>query len=672
MKWPIHSIRGTVLLGIVAGVLLPALLLLALDQWQSRDALRQQAARDRSALLTLAATRLTLPAWSLDVAALHAIQGELLGLPSVCVIEVAELQPPGTEGHGVPPLVREQRCESSLVTGWLDTRLLYEGQHVGRLRVGFDDSEIARQLTQRRTSMAALVAIQVLAGMAILAAVLSARLLRPIDRLKAQAGLLAAREPTPPQDWHRDDELGQLGQHLNTVHAQIRGLIEELEGKNEQLHRMAMFDHLTGLPNRTLMRELFSREAARARRVDGQLGLMFIDLDHFKQVNDRWGHAAGDELLVHTAARIRAALRESDLVCRVSGDEFMALFDTQRDSGAAELAALRVVSALEQPLHLPAADEPVRVGASIGYALFPRDGDDFESLCRAADVAMYRSKEHGRGRSTAYHADMDALLRQRIDLERELRLAIEEQQLRLHYQPVVDARSGLVVGGEALVRWQHPERGLLMPDAFIGVAESSGLVRPLGAWVLRAAAAQLARWHAMGLGALQISINVSALQLREPEFVEAVRTEIDRYGLRPGSLTLELTESTLLDDSEGAMRAVASLRQGGVMLAVDDFGTGYSSLAALKLVRPDRLKIDRGFVHDLPGAADDAALIEAMFGMARALDIEVVAEGVETAAQRDWLAMRGGHLQQGWLWSKAVPPDDFVAAVERHRRAAMA
>jgi diguanylate cyclase (GGDEF)-like protein len=555
--------------------------------------------------------------------------------------------------------VARDHCGDSLAVVRLDSPVLHEGQVVAQVKLIFDGTEIEGQLAERRRVMAALVAVQVLFGVAVLAGVLTKRLLRPIDRLKSQAGQLAARESMPHHDWPRGDELGELGQHLNTVHAQIRELIIELEGKNEQLHRMAMFDHLTGLPNRTLLRELFAREAALARRNGTTLALLFIDLDHFKAVNDRFGHAAGDELLVNTARRIRDTLRESDLVCRVSGDEFLALLSCHDGSEQVRLAADRVVMMVREPLTLPTATEPVRVGASIGVAMFPADGDDFDALVRAADVAMYRSKELGRNRSNFYHPDMDAALRERLDLERELQHAIEHDELRLHYQPVVDARDGRITGCEALVRWMHPRRGLLLPDAFIGVAESTGLVKPLGRWVLLAACAQLAQWHAKGLGALQVSVNVSALQLREPAFVSDVGRIIDRFGLRPGSLTLELTESTLLDDSEGALRAVSALRQAGVQLAVDDFGTGYSSLAALKLVHPDRLKIDRSFISDLPQSKDDATLVDAMFGMARALDIEVVAEGVETAAQRDWLLEHGGHLQQGWLFSRAVTADAF-------------
>jgi len=279
-------------------------------------------------------------------------------------------------------------------------------------------------------------------------------------------------------------------------------------------------------------------------------------------------------------------------------------------------------------------------------------------------VAMYRSKQLGRNRCSFYHAEMDTTLRARLALERELADAIEQGQLRLHYQPVVDLRSGRISGCEALVRWLHPCRGLLLPDHFITVAEETGLIEPLGRWVLDTACAQLAQWHARGHHGLQMAVNVSALQLRDMAFADGVQQTMARHGLGRQVLVLELTESTLLADSDAAQRAMAALHVAGVQLAVDDFGTGYSSLAALKLVQPDRLKIDRSFVRDLPGREADAALVQAMFGMARALGITVVAEGVETVAQRDWLAARGGHLQQGWLFSRAVPAADFEALLD--------
>lgn len=658
MRWPVLSIRSTVLGAIVVGVVLPALLVLALDAHYSRRSQEPVVARSRAAVQVLAAAVLTEPAWTLSEPALRDAVRRILREPSVCGVQVLDLQP----GDRPMPLGRDD-CPPGQAVVWQESLVRHEGQVIARLRLAFDDTEIDRLLAERRTVMAWLVAAQVLFGVAVLAGVLSIRLLRPIDALKQQAGGLAAREPQPQTlpDWRGGDELGQLGQHLNTVSTQIRGLIDTLEAKNHELRRMAMFDPLTGLPNRLLMRELFTHAAAAARRGTVSMALLFIDLDHFKGVNDAHGHAAGDELLQGVGQRLRAALRESDVVCRLGGDEFLVLLPRVEDWEFVAGTAERLVQAVQTPMVLTGAAEPARVGASIGIAMFPADSEDFDALVRAADVAMYRSKELGRGRYNFYHADMDVTLRARLELERELADAIEQGQLRVHYQPVVDARHGHIAGCEALVRWQHPRRGLLMPDAFIDAAERTGLIEALGRWVLDTACAQLARWQSIGHPGLQMAVNVSALQLQDPDFAERVRQVIAAHGLGRQVLVLELTESTLLADGQAAQRAVSALHAAGVQLAIDDFGTGFSSLAALKLVQPDRLKIDRSFVHDLPGRDADSALVEAMFGMARALGITVVAEGVETPEQRDWLQARGGHLQQGWLWSRAVPPEAFEA-----------
>jgi EAL domain-containing protein (putative c-di-GMP-specific phosphodiesterase class I) len=345
----------------------------------------------------------------------------------------------------------------------------------------------------------------------------------------------------------------------------------------------------------------------------------------------------------------------------MGGDEFLVLLPRIDGWQQAAATAERLLQAARQPQPLDGVAEPVRVGASVGVAMFPADGADFDALVRASDVAMYRSKDTGRGRVSLYHPQMDATLRDRLALEREIEAAAPAGQLRLVLQPIVVAPGGRITGAEALVRWQHPQRGLLTPDAFIGIAESTGAIEAIGRWVLDAACAQQAALARRGHTGLHIGVNVSALQLYDPGFADGVRAAMRRHGVAPGALVLELTESTLLADGEGVARVVASLREAGVRLAIDDFGTGYSSLAALKLVRPEWLKIDRSFVRDLPSRADDCALAEAIFGMARALGIGVVAEGVETEAQRDWLVARGGLVQQGFLWSRPVPAAQFEA-----------
>jgi diguanylate cyclase (GGDEF)-like protein len=487
------------------------------------------------------------------------------------------------------------------------------------------------------------------------------RLLRPIHRLKIQASTLAARETVPALVWRQRDELGQLGQHLNTVRARIQELFEELEAKNKQLSKMAMYDHLTGLPNRTLFRELFQHESAAARRTNHLCALLFIDLDRFKAVNDTMGHAAGDELLLGVSQRLVAALRESDVVCRVSGDEFLVLL-TQTDSWEhVSATAERLLRAIQQPMLLAHAASTAQVSASIGIALYPNDGDDFETLARCADLAMYKSKDMGKGRYSFYQPDLDIARRSRLELERELLQAIANQELLLHYQPVFDVRSGRVRGCEALVRWMHPQRGLLMPGTFIQTAEETGLIRELGLWTLDAACAQLAAWKASGLHPGRVAVNVSALQFRDQRLPQVLKTAMQTYDIRPGELELELTESALMSDTEAAQTTVASLRELGVALAIDDFGTGYSSLSYIKRLRPDKLKIDRSFVKDLPDDADDRALTEAIVRIADALAITIVAEGVETAQQRDYLLGLGCALQQGYLLGRPMAAEHMRA-----------
>jgi diguanylate cyclase (GGDEF)-like protein len=495
----------------------------------------------------------------------------------------------------------------------------------------------------------------------VLLGVLSLRLLRPIHRLKLQASTLAAREPVPALPWRQRDELGQLGQHLNTVRARIQELFEELEAKNKQLGRMAMYDHLTGLPNRTLMRELFQHEAAAARRQQGGCALLFIDLDRFKAVNDTMGHAAGDELLLVVSQRLVATLREADIACRVSGDEFLVLLPQAQGWEQVAATAERLLRAIQRPMLLPRAAGTAQLGASIGIAMFPADAEDFEALARCADLAMYKSKEMGKGRYSFYQPELDTAFRSRLELERELLQAIARRELVLHYQPVFDVRQGRLVGCEALVRWIHPQRGLLMPDTFIQTAEETGLIRELGRWTLDVACAQLAEWKAAGRHPGRVAVNVSALQFRDERLPQVVRSALLRHGIRPGELELELTESTLMSDTEAAQATVASLRELGVTLAIDDFGTGYSSLSYIKRLRPDKLKIDRSFVKDLPDDADDRALTEAIVGIAQALSISVVAEGVETAEQRDYLLGLGCALQQGYLFGRPMGADRMLA-----------
>jgi diguanylate cyclase (GGDEF)-like protein len=667
LRWPSLSIRSTVLIAIVVGMVLPALVVLGADNVISRSAHEPLVQRNRAAVLVLATAVVTEPAWTLSEEGLKAAAQRILQEPSVCAVEVRDLQP--TQG---PLTIAAQRCAASLPVVVRDAPVLHEGQLVANLRLSFDATEIDQMLTQRQGIMWALVAAQVVVGVVVLLGVLSLRLLRPIHRLKLQASTLAARESVPALPWRQHDELGQLGQHLNTVRARIQELFEELEAKNKQLSKMAMYDHLTGLPNRTLFRELFQHEAGAARRGHRSCALLFIDLDRFKAVNDTMGHAAGDELLLGVSQRLSSTLRESDIVCRVSGDEFLVLLTQAGSWEQVSITAERLLRAIQTPMPLARAAGTAQVSASIGISLFPGDADDFEALARCADLAMYKSKDMGKGRYSFYQPDLDTAFRSRLALERELLQAIAKHELLLHYQPVFDIQEGRLVGCEALVRWMHPQRGLLMPGTFIQTAEETGLIRELGLWTLDAACAQLASWKAAGLHPGRIAVNVSALQFRDQRLPQMLSTALQTYDIQPGELELELTESTLMDDTEAAQATVASLRELGVALAIDDFGTGYSSLSYLKRLRPGKLKIDRSFVKDLPADADDRALTEAIVSIAQALSITVVAEGVETAEQRDYLLSLGCRLQQGYLLGRPMPAECLLALMAEREAEALA
>ena len=668
MPMPPVSIRAAVLAAIVLGVIAPALLMLAFDAKVARRFNEPLVQRTRDSLLQVTANGLAAPAFALDVAAVRQTLEGVLREPNVCAIGFSETI------DGLAPLAFE-KCSDAEPRALRMAEVLHNGVRTGTLRVWFNNAEVEQLLDARRQAVLQLVVAQMLFGVLVLAGVLYLRLLRPIERLKAQASAIASRAPAPALDWQRGDELGQLGQHLNEVRSRIDGLFEELERKNAQLRKMAMYDHLTGLPNRTLFRELFQHEVSAARRSGRSLAMLFIDLDRFKTINDSMGHAVGDEFLLGTSQRLLQALRESDLVCRHSGDEFLVLLRDADRWETVALAAERILRAVEAPLPVSARrqaaqsaqDAPqVKVSASVGIALYPRDGDDFDSLVRHADLAMYESKQHGRARYSFYHAQLNEQLITRIGLERELAHAVTHGELVLHYQPVVDALNGATRGCEALVRWQHPTRGLLLPSTFIPVAEESGLVRELGAWTLDAACSQIARWKAIGFDSGRVSVNVSALQFRDQRLVETLRKAMQRHGVLADELELELTESALMSDDETTQRVVAVLREIGVALVVDDFGTGYSSLSYLKRLRPDKLKIDRSFVQDLPGDADDCALTQAILSMARALGIAVVAEGVETVEQRNFLAGYGCAMLQGYLTGRPQPAVELEAQLRAH------
>jgi PAS domain S-box-containing protein len=470
--------------------------------------------------------------------------------------------------------------------------------------------------------------------------------------------------------------------------ARLAGAVHDISRRKEaeeQIRRLAYFDPLTGLPNRLAFDESLHKSLARAERFGHQLAVMFVDLDNFKRVNDTLGHKAGDELLCTASSRMLSTLRAHDGVARESrdghegrdsredrdaaerghsiarlgGDEFIVLLTDLDDPTAAANVARRIVAALAEPVAL--AGTEVFVGASVGVAVYPQDGADIDTLLKNADTAMYWAKEAGRGNFQFYDRAMGAQALDRLMLESSLRRAIERDEFVLHYQPRVDVASGRVVGAEALIRWQHPERGLLPPAQFIPLVESTGLDVAVGEWVIKAACRQAARWIEQGLGVVPVAVNLTSTHLGESSLPRLVARTLHEYRLPAGCLEVEVTESILLSDSERSAEIAAELDAMGVRLSIDDFGTGYSSLSYLKRLPIHALKIDRSFVRDIVSDPDDEAIVSAIIALAHNLKLQVVAEGVETSEQLAFLRVRGCDAYQGYLTSQPVDAAAFAA-----------
>lgn len=429
--------------------------------------------------------------------------------------------------------------------------------------------------------------------------------------------------------------------------------ISERKAAEARIDHLAHHDALTGLFNRYSLENRLAQSLLAARRENQLLAVMFIDLDRFKVINDTLGHHAGDLLLVEVAQRLEACVRESDIVARLGGDEFVVALTGLATSMDAALVATKVVTSLGMPFLIEG--RQLHSTPSVGISLFPENGETAEALMQCADTAMYHAKEKGRNNFQFFSPAMTAAATERLELERDLRSALAAGQFELHYQPQVCAQKGLIRGVEALIRWRHPQRGLVPPLKFIPIAEETGVIQDIGAWVIMEACRQKAAWREAGFGLQRVAVNLSAHQLRSPEFVPLVQSAIARYGLAPGELELEVTESVAMDDPERAIVQLQALRDSGVELAIDDFGTGYSSLAYLKLLPIHTLKLDRAFVRDIETDENDAAISAATLALARNLGLRVVAEGVETEAQRVFLASHACHLLQGYLFGKPEP-----------------
>jgi diguanylate cyclase (GGDEF)-like protein/PAS domain S-box-containing protein len=431
-----------------------------------------------------------------------------------------------------------------------------------------------------------------------------------------------------------------------------------------ELEARARYDTLTGLANRALLHDRIEAAIALAGS-DAAVWVAALDLDHFKYVNDTLGHAAGDEMLKAVAARAQAAVGRADTVARTGGDEFVLVLPGRADEAEAAATVQAVLLALAEPLRLHG-QELVLTG-SAGLAAWPADGNDAAALVQHAEVAMYRAKDLGRNAVQFYTPAMNARARERMALEGALRSALNQGEFELYYQPQVDLLSGSVVGLEALIRWRHPSLGMVRPDRFIHLAEETGLIVPIGAWVLRTACRQSRAWQHAGYGALRIAVNLSARQFAQPGLVRDIEQVLDETGLAPGCLEIELTESLVMDDVEAAIRTMWELKSMGVKLSIDDFGTGYSSLSYLRRFPVDVLKIDRSFVRDITSSEDDAAMVSAIIELARGLRMRVIAEGVETEAQLDYLKRRGCDEVQGHVYARAASRADVEAMLRTGR-----
>lgn len=459
-------------------------------------------------------------------------------------------------------------------------------------------------------------------------------------------------------------ELGQVMAALDRMTASMAQQQQVIRSHTELLEHQASIDALTGLANRNLLTDRLNHALIYARRAHRVAAVLMLDLDRFKTVNDSLGHSQGDLLLQTVANRLLSCVREGDTVARLGGDEFVIVLTDMADASDVVPVAQKILSALAQPVEL--GRQVLSVTTSLGIAVYPRDGTSADTLLQHADTAMYRAKDQGGHAMAFFTADMMQATIDRLRVEAGLRRALAEGELRLHFQPIVDAATGRIHAAEALVRWMDPERGLVMPGQFIAIAEETGLIGPMGEWVLREACAQALSWQAQGLGAIPVAVNLSPRQFSDPALAHVVTQALQHTHCPPDLLQLEITESMIMERPDDALRTMHQLQALGIVLSVDDFGTGYSSLSHLKRFPVSKLKIDRAFVRDLCTDPHDAVIVDAVVTLARKLGLSTVAEGVETIEQQSMLKQLGCDQYQGYLFAKPCTAAEFEQLVRRH------
>lgn len=450
-----------------------------------------------------------------------------------------------------------------------------------------------------------------------------------------------------------------LSRDLHTALGRLQAEVARVHESQRSLAHLARYDALTDLPNRVMERERLEIALAQARRLGTRVAMMFVDLDNFKSINDSMGHAAGDEFLRLVAQRLVKGVRETDSVSRHGGDEFLIVLTNIADKKTINYAVAKLMQSLAQPV--PLRDTSIQISCSIGIAFFPDDGSDFDTLLRLSDIAMYSAKNAGRNTFRYFDKSMSASLQDELNLTEGLRLALTRQEFVLHYQPVLDLASGSMVGAEALIRWEHPQLGLIAPTQFIPLAEKSGLIVDIGEWVLNEACRQMMAWRAENSVAFVIAVNLSVVQFRRGTIAEVVRDAIALHQADASCLELELTESTLIQDSEEFVKTLHALKKLGVKLTIDDFGTGYSNLAYLQRFEVDKLKVDQSFVRRLNDGPKALAMVRAIVQMAKSLGLKTTAEGIEDEAMRQQLADLGCDQGQGYLFARPLDPQAFEA-----------
>ncbi|MFN2645293.1 MAG: putative bifunctional diguanylate cyclase/phosphodiesterase [Burkholderiales bacterium] len=532
----------------------------------------------------------------------------------------------------------------------LEFPIMHDDTPLGRFLVGLSRQSVKDELGVQLIIQAMIVVAIVLFLSGAIYAAFRVNVLSPVKKLIV-ASRRVARGEYVTVDIQSSEEFAQLASAFNAMAAEVKD-------EQAKLHRQANFDTLTGLPNRMMAFDRITQEIRRAGRTRGRFAVYFIDLDNFKHVNDSLGHAAGDELLIAVGRRLQSAVRVSDTVARLGGDEFLVLAPEITDELQVKSIGDRLLAAVAEPLELTG--RRLTIECSIGIALFPDSGETVETLMVNADEAMYQAKATQHGSAIFFTNEMNLRLRERMRLEQDLEKAIERGELALHFQPIVVALSEAHHGAEVLLRWHHPERGLVLPSHFIPLAEASGDILQIGDWVLEQACRSWASWRAAGIDPGILAVNVSRVQFRK-RLSARVAELLATYGVPAAMLELEITESVVLDDHAEVVEELARLRAMGIRLSLDDFGTGYSSLSYLKRFRFDVLKIDRSFVAGVPDNPDDVSVVNAIFAMARGLDLKVVAEGVERRAQLDFVRMHRCEFAQGWLFAKALDEAQYRA-----------